>query len=225
MAWLTQSLSSSLGKKVIVSLTGIFLILFLIVHMAGNMALLKHDGGAAFNQYSHFMTTNPLIKAISYVLYLSILIHSIYGVILAIKNRKSRGEHRYAEVNNQSSWASRNMALLGSLIFIFIVIHMKNFWFEYKFGTIDTVTIEGEEYKDLYSVTYAAFKQWWYVAFYIVALIALALHLAHGFQSSFRTLGMSHQKYVPFVKGLGLAYSILIPLLFAIQPLYILFFK
>ncbi|WP_373512806.1 succinate dehydrogenase cytochrome b subunit [Persicitalea sp.] len=133
MSWLTQTLSSSIGKKLIMALTGLFLCTFLIVHMVGNLQLFKPDQGLAFNTYTVFMTTNPFIKTISYGLYALILIHAFDGFYLVYMNRKARSR-TYAKVNNQSTWASRNMGILGTVLLVYLVVHMGDFWYEYKFG-------------------------------------------------------------------------------------------
>lgn len=135
MSWLTKTFSSSLGKKLLMGLTGLFLCSFLVVHMAGNLQLFKNDGGYAFNVYAVLMTSNPFIKTISYSLYALILVHAFYGLYLAYKNRKARPV-QYAQVNKNSSWASRNMAILGTLLLVYIVVHMADFWAQYKFGHI-----------------------------------------------------------------------------------------
>ncbi|MFN4146133.1 MAG: succinate dehydrogenase cytochrome b subunit [Runella sp.] len=138
MSWITQTLTSSIGKKLVMALTGLFLCTFLIVHMVGNLQLFKDDAGLAFNVYAVFMTTNPLIKTVSYGLYALILVHAIEGLWLAYQNRQARGEQRYYVVNGaaNSSWFSRNMAILGTILLVFIVVHMSNFWFQYKFGYV-----------------------------------------------------------------------------------------
>ncbi len=135
MNWVIKMFSSSLGQKFIMALTGLFLCSFLIVHMIGNLQLFKADDGLAFNKYAVFMTTNPLIKVTSYLLYFSILFHAFKGIMLVIKNNKARPV-KYAVQNGaaNSHWTSRSMGLLGTIILVFIVVHMKNFWFEYKFG-------------------------------------------------------------------------------------------
>lgn len=137
MNWVTKTLTSSLGKKITMSLTGLFLCSFLAVHLSGNLQLLKHDSGLAFNQYAVFMTTFPLIKVISYGLYAIILYHAIMGLSLASKNSKAR-KNKYAVSpgNSTSFWASRWMGVLGTIILVFIVVHMSDFWAEYKFGHI-----------------------------------------------------------------------------------------
>ncbi len=226
MHWFSTFINSSLGKKMIMSLTGLFLILFLIVHLIGNLQLLANDGGQQFNLYAKFMTSNPLIKTISYGLYFFILWHSWRGLVLWIQNRKARGV-KYAVANPRAStFASRNMATLGIIIFIFLVIHMWQFWFQMKTGGLEMVTYQDHEpVKDLYTAVDFAFHEWYYVVFYVICMIVLAFHLNHGFQSSFQTLGLNHKKYTPLVKWVGRAYSIVVPLGYALIPIIIYLFR
>jgi len=137
MNWIVSFINSSLGKKLLMALTGLFLTLFLIVHLIGNLQLLKPDNGYAFNTYAVFMTSNPLIKFISYGLYAMILLHAVKGLLLAGSNMNAR-KSKYAvnAGNSTSSWTSRWMGVLGSFILIFIVLHMAGFWFKYKFGEV-----------------------------------------------------------------------------------------
>jgi len=224
MKWIINLFTSSIGQKLVMSLTGIFLITFLPVHLLGNLQLLADDGGESFNVYAKFMTGNPVIKTISYGLYAFILIHTVQGLALWFQNRNSR-ESRYAvKATVNSSWASRNMGPLGMILLIFLIIHLAQFWFKMHWGSIDIVDIDGDKVKDLYGPVYVAFKNIFFVIFYVVCMGFIGLHLSHGFQSAFQSLGLNHKKYTPLIKGLGTAYSILIPLGFAIIPLYFYFF-
>lgn len=216
-------MSSTLGKKVIMALTGLFLITFLIVHLIGNLQLLHDDGGKAFNIYARFMTSNPLIKTVSYLLYASILVHVIWAILLTILNRKARGES-YAITNKSSAWTSRNMGVLGTIIFVFLVIHMRQFWAEMHWGGIPTVNYDGEEVKDLYTVVALAFSEVWYVVLYVVCMAALAFHLWHGFSSAFQTLGLNHLKYNGVIDFVGRTIAIVIPAAFAWIPIEMFFF-
>ncbi|MBN8702836.1 MAG: succinate dehydrogenase cytochrome b subunit [Bacteroidetes bacterium] len=222
-----QFFSSSIGKKVLMSLTGIFLCTFLVVHLIGNLQLFNNDGGVAFNKYSVFMTTFPPIKIISYLLYTSILLHAIFGLVITMANRKARPvKYAVNRPQDNSAWASRNMGILGTVLFVFIVVHMGDFWYEYKFGKIPTVMIEGVEYKDLYAEVAEAFSQKWYALLYVVCMVAISFHLAHGFQSAFQTLGLNHKKYMPLIKNIGIwVFAIIIPALFAAMPIYFAFIK
>ena len=202
------------------ALTGLFLILFLVVHLIGNLQLLKSDEGEAFNIYAQFMTSNPLIKVISYVNYAFILIHIIWSIILTRRNRRARGPEGYAVNRNSSHWTSRNMGILGTFIFIFLVIHLRSFWYEMHWGGIPTATYAGAEYKNLYAVVDSAYANIWFVVLYVVSMALLAFHLFHGFGSAFQTLGWNHVKYNPIIKVVGVAFAIIVPALFALIPVY-----
>jgi len=221
MSWFTNALSSTIGKKVIMSLTGLFLITFLIVHVSGNMLLFKNDGGEAFNLYAEFMTTSPLIKIASYILYSGIILHVIYALILSVKNKQARPVgYKLANPNQNSNWRSRNMGVLGTIVLIFLVIHMRSFWYEMHFGDVPIKSYSGVEVSDLYTVVKAAFGEWWYSLLYVLAMVGLAFHLVHGFWSAFQTLGLSHKKYTPFIKTVALIFAIVVPVLFASMPVY-----
>lgn len=221
--WLINLLTSSIGKKLVMSLTGLFLCSFLVVHLIGNLQLLIPDGGKTFNVYAKFMTSNPLIKFISIGLYAGILLHAVQGLLIAFTNKKTKGSKYAVSTLENGSWMSKNMALLGTLILFFLCVHMGDFWFKMKFtDSLPMATYDGVEMKDLYTRVYAAFSQVWIVIIYLVGLIALALHLWHGFQSAFTTLGLRHKKYTPIIKAMGWGFSVTIPLLYAIIPLWVL---
>ena len=222
MSWVSNFLTSSIGKKLIMSLTGLFLIVFLAVHLIGNLQLLIDDGGRQFNLYAKFMTTNPFIKLTSYGLYAFILLHAIQGILLWLKNKAAKAGG-YAvnktRATNTSAGLAKNMGWLGIIIFVFLLIHMYQFWLQMKLGNVPMATYDGAEVKDLYAPVMAAFNNIGYVVFYVFSMIVIAFHLWHGFQSSFQTLGLNHKKYTPFIQGLGKAYSILVPLGFASIPI------
>ncbi len=226
MNWFSSFITSSIGQKLIMALTGLFLILFLVVHLAGNLQLLQDDGGKAFNVYAYFMTTNPLIKTVSWGLYAFILLHAIQGIMLALKNRKARGAQRYAvQTTANTSFASRNMALMGTLILFFLGVHMGDFWYQMKFtDQVALVTYDGQEYKDLFAKVALTFSQPWYVVIYVLSMLVLGIHLWHGFQSAFQTLGLRHRKYTPLVQWIGKAFAIIVPVLYAMIPLVFYFF-
>jgi len=122
-----------LGKKLIMALTGLFLCTFIIVHLGGNLLLFNNDNGYSFNVYANFLTHFPPIEVVAYILYACILVHALYAIILTVKNRKARPIGYAAANNSPASWSSKNMGLLGSVLFVFIVIHMANFWYQYKY--------------------------------------------------------------------------------------------
>tara|TARA_R110000737_G_C14540103_1_gene478877 strand:+ start:282 stop:917 length:636 start_codon:yes stop_codon:yes gene_type:complete len=207
------------------SLTGLFLILFLVVHLIGNLQLLKDDGGVAFNAYAYFMTNNPLIKTVAYGNYFFIVLHAFMGILIWFKNKAAKGSSYAVRSNAEVTWASKNMALLGTLILAFIFIHMGDFWFKMKMDVVPYIAIEGMDHtvKDLYSQVAHTFDNPLMVAAYVVGLATLSFHLWHGFQSAFQTLGINHPKYTPIIKGLGKLYAVIVPLGFAIIPLYYFF--
>lgn len=209
------------------SLTGLFLCSFLVIHLAGNLQLLREDGGQAFNIYSRFMSTNFIIRSIEVFLFLGFIFHIYDGLYLAYLNRKARGGQRYAvnRPEENSNWSSRNMALLGTILLVFLVIHLYNFFYVARFGELDPVEIEGIEYKNVYTMVVSAFQLWWYVAIYVLSMVALGFHLIHGFASAFQTLGLNHKKYTPAIKAVGYGFSIIISAGFAMLPLYFFFFR
>ena len=223
MTWLTNFLTSSIGRKVIMSLTGIFLILFLTVHLIGNFQLLAGDGGKSFNVYADFMGHNPLIQIISIGNFFFIILHAVIGLLLWFQNSAARPSRYAVESKASSSFTSRNMAWFGTIILVFIIIHLAQFWFKAKFGFAENITYDGTEIKDVYGVVAATFSSLPFILFYVASMVVIGLHLSHGFQSAFQTLGLNHKKYTPIIKGLGLGYSILIPLGFAVIPIIFYF--
>jgi succinate dehydrogenase / fumarate reductase cytochrome b subunit len=202
------------------ALTGLFLCIFLIAHLAGNLQLLdmSPEGQLKFNAYAKFMTTFPPVKVVSYLLYASILFHAFDGFLLAIQNRKARPvKYAYEKPGANSAWYSRQMALLGTLILVFLVIHMKAFWYEMHWGELG---MDADGNKDLYTLVAAAFAQPWYVALYVVMMGVLAFHLLHGFASSFQSLGLNHPRYTPIIKNVGVFFAVVVPIFFALIPVW-----
>jgi succinate dehydrogenase / fumarate reductase cytochrome b subunit len=220
MNWFVKLLTSTIGRKLLMALTGLFLILFLVIHLIGNLQLLKGDEGEAFNVYAKSMTTNPLIVTVSYINYACILIHIIWALLLTIRNRGARGVQGYAVIKNSSPWTSRNMGILGTFILIFLVIHLRGFWYEMHWGGIPTINYGGDEVKNLYATVDTAYSQSWYVGIYVFSMLMLAFHLWHGFASAFQTLGLNHVKYNGFIAFVGKAFAIIVPALFALIPIW-----
>src|SRR5690606_1113568 len=144
----------------------------------------------------------------------------IWSIIITRRNRAARGPVGYALNRNSSHWTSRNMGILGTFIFIFLVIHLRSFWYEMHYGDIPTATYDGQPYKDLYQVVDTAYSSFWFVLLYVVSMALLAFHLFHGFGSAFQTLGLNHVKYDPVIRIVGVAFSIVVPALFALIPVY-----
>ncbi len=192
---------SSIGKKLLMGLSGLFLMMFLLMHLSINALLLVPDGGDTFNAAAHFMATNPLIKIMEPVLAIGFLVHIIWGFMLTIQNRKARGNDRYTSGNKtlSVSWASQNMLILGITILAFLVLHMAHFWVKMKITGDDllshtTITIGGvaTEVENAYALVNYTFSYLWIVVVYVIAGVFLALHLSHGFWSAFQTIGFSN---------------------------------
>jgi len=218
--------TSSIGKKLIMSLAGIFLLSFLVVHLVINLLVLKENTDS-FNLAANFMATNPIIKIMEIVLFGGFFLHMIYGVIVSIQNMLARGNKRYkVTTNNQLSFFSKYMFHTAVVITVFLVIHLADFYFKAKFfHGADEIMINGKTLHDLGALVIAKFQILPYSIFYIVALLILAFHLHHGFQSAFQTLGINHKTYTPFIKAIGVIYSIIVPLGFIIIPVAIYFFN
>ena len=205
-------LSSSVGRKVVMSLSGLFLITFLLVHLGVNLTLFI--GSETFNGASHFMATNPIIQVMQYVLAAGFIFHIAMGIKLELKNRASR-PIKYAKNNAaaNSGWASRNMIYTGVLILLFIVLHLKDFFVKIKFG----------EVHDDYQLVTQLFKNPIYVLIYVIAFLLLGIHLSHGFQSAFTSVGARSPKYLKCVKNLGMLFSYFIALGFSVIAIYFYF--
>ena len=210
--------SSSLGKKYLMALTGLFLCSFLVIHFLGNITL--YTDPVQFNEYTRFMSSNPIIRVMEIVLVAGFLTHIIDAIMLTRANKKAQPV-KYAMDKKQSSWYSRNMGLTGSVILAFLVLHLQSFWYGYKFGSPAYATdSDGLPIKDMYTMVVEAFGEFWYSGIYVVAVTLLGIHLNHGFQSAFQSVGLRHKKYTPTIKMLGTAFSILITLGFVSFPIY-----
>jgi succinate dehydrogenase / fumarate reductase cytochrome b subunit len=213
--------STTLQHKLWMSGTGLFLCFFLVIHLLGNLQLFLPPDKAReqFNWYSHLLAGNIIIEIVAYVLYASIIGHTIYAIMLTVKNAKANGtKYAYDKRGASSVWHSRNMGLLGTIIFLFLIIHFKDFWYQYKFTNLP---LDAKGNKDLYTIVEKAYQQLWYVLVYEVALVALGFHLLHGFYSAARTLGVFHPKYVRWIKVVGWVYTAVITLGFMAMPIYV----
>lgn len=206
---------SSLTKKYVMGLTGIFLIIFLLVHCGLNALVFLGDQGKTFLHAAHFMGTNPLMRTLEIGLVIGFLVHIWDGLYLWYQNRKARPTG-YAKVNasKNSPWYSRSMGLLGTLILIFLIIHLGDFWIPNRGNQFST----GHEI-DLYVKMKEEFQCLWVVIVYILACFSLSWHLLHGFKSAFQSLGLNHNKYNSTISNIGIIFSFLIPAIFAVMPL------
>ena len=195
-------------------LSGLFLCSFLVVHLFINLFLFKQDGGATFDVYGEFMATYPLIRPLEWILFGGFLLHAFVGIWLWITNRQARPQ-RY-EVNRaseNSTLASRIGFITGAFVLVFLVVHVNTFFVKSRFFP---------DGRTMYEIVVQAFQSPVYVGFYVVALVFLAYHLRHGFQSAFQTLGIRFEKYQPLIDAVGVVFWLLIPLAFAALPLYFL---
>ena len=166
------------------------------------------------------MATNWIIRAMEIVLMLGLLLHIVQGARLTFENQAARPEkYAYNNGNANSKWYSRSMGLLGTLLLIFLIVHLSQFWTVSRFTGIPTTDAAGHE--DLYAVMKVTFSNIWFVVLYVLSMISLGYHLLHGFASTFQTLGWNHKKYTPIIKAVGVWFSILIPLIFAAMPVWI----
>lgn len=211
---ITKFYTSSVGRKLLMGLTGFFLCSFLVVHLYLNLFLFKSDGGQTFDAYSEFMATYPLLRPLEIVLFLGFLLHIFIGVWLWIGNRIARPS-RYAvhRPSETSDLSSRVMFWTGVFVFVFLAIHINSFFVRSRFL---------EPTRPMYEIVAETFANPWYDLFYIIALIFLGYHLLHGFQSAFQTFGLRTKKYRRLIDLLALLFWLLIPLCFAAMPLYFL---
>lgn len=207
-------LKSSIGKKVLMGLTGLFLISFLVVHVGINALIFVNDSGVTFNTGAHFMAHNIVIRVLEIGLFAGLILHIIQSLLLTLENKKARPVG-YAKIDGaaNSSWYSRSMGILGSLLLIFLVVHLANFWVPTK------VALFANEEHNTFENLKVVFNEWYFVAIYMVGVIALLYHLLHGFQSAFQSLGLNHKKYTPAIKQIGVWFSIIVCLLFAAMPI------
>lgn len=214
MKW-SEMFTSSIGKKWVMALTGIFLITFLLIHVSINACIWANDGGKMFREVAHFFGGTVVIRIIEVGLIAGFLIHIVQGFVLTFQNRSKRKKGYAVPMGNkESTWYSLSMGLLGTLILFFLIIHLADFWIPNR---SHQGWLLGEEI-DLYAKMKFTFQEEWVVIVYILGCISLAWHLLHGFQSAFRTIGVSNPKYLRLINAAGVAFSIIVPLVFAMMP-------
>lgn len=219
---------TSVGRKNLMAITGLFIIFFLIIHLIGNLILIipdsffpiefwdnvanQHD---MYNAYSHFLVHFWPITIIAWVLYAAIALHIFDAALITWDNWKAKGEKYAVTDNSTSTWISRNMGLLGTIIGFFIVMHMAQFWLQYKVLKVE---------HDLYNLVIETFRVWWMVLLYEIGIIAFGFHIVHGIESSHRSLGIYPKKVMGIIKHIALYFSLIMAVLYAIIPI-ILYFK
>jgi succinate dehydrogenase / fumarate reductase, cytochrome b subunit len=226
MKW-SEFFTSPVGKKLVMALTGISLILFLVVHAGLNACIWANDGGEMFNKAAHFMGSMVVIRILEIGLFAGILLHIIQGYVLTAKNNSRRSVGYAVSYGNAGSkWYSRSMGLLGTLILLFLIMHIYHFWTPSRLGgiasihSLEPVTyMDGREIHNLYAEMLKVFQDnILVVVLYLLGCISLAYHLMHGFQSSFKTLGVHNKRYIALIKGAGYGFAVIVPLVFAMMP-------
>lgn len=224
MKW-SEFFTSSIGKKLVMGLTGIFLILFLVVHVGINACIFADvfdptDNGEIFNRAAHFMAVTIVIRIAEVGLFAGIILHIVQGYMLSAQNQSRRGQAYAVPMGNKGSkWYSRSMGLLGTLILMFLVLHVSQFWWDSRIShNLPAATYDADQH-DLFARMIEVFQNPWMVIIYVLACISLTWHLMHGFQSAFRTIGLHNNRYLKMVNCIGVGFSILIPLVFALMPI------
>ncbi len=216
MKLLSFLFTSSIGRKVLMAVTGLSLVAFLLVHAGINACIFFNDGGETFNHAAEFMAHNWLIRSAEIGLFLGLLLHIVQGLSLTASNTQKRNSKYGASAGNANSkWYSRSMGILGSLLLIFLVMHLKHFWVVSRF----TDAIQETAGSTLFDEMVVVFADPLPVIVYVIGCISLAYHLLHGFQSAFQSMGINHPAYTPIIKSIGAGFSIIVPLVFAAMPI------
>lgn len=211
--------SSSISKKVVMALTGLALFGFLISHLAGNF--LMFAGPKVYNQYSHTLISNPLIYGAEAFLLLVFVYHMVTALMVSYGNLKARPiGYKTQKSLGKSTLSSSTMAITGGIILIFLIVHLYSF----KFGT-DVAPPSADGVRDLYALVVSRFGNPLYSGFYILCMASLGFHLSHALQSSFRTLGVSHPKYLSAIEFCSVSLGITFAILFSVFPIYFGFIK
>jgi succinate dehydrogenase / fumarate reductase cytochrome b subunit len=232
MTW-KHFFTSSLGKKYTMALTGFFLISFLIVHCGINAMIFFNDHGETFNHWGHFMGSNLIIRTMELGLFAFLILHIVQGLMLWQQNNAARPvKYAVNRPGQNSKWYSRSMGLLGTLILLFLVLHLYHFWVPSRFGgmagvhTLETTTLgdyANQEAHNLYREMEIIFANPIVVIIYVLGVASLFWHLLHGFQSAFQTFGLNNRKFTPLIKTIGVLYSVIICVLFALMPVAMYF--
>jgi len=218
---------SSVGKKVIDALTGLALVAFVIIHLIGNLSLLRGDPGP-FNHYAHFWESlGFLLYVVEIGLVIVFLVHTVMGVAVWLDKRKARPEKYKLSADagspSKKTWSSRNMIISGLVLFVFTIVHLVNFKYGPGLSENYIYLTDGQPIRDLYRLVVESFKSEIYVIGYTVAMVLLGLHLRHGFWSAFQSLGVQHPRLVPLIYAAGILIAIVLAAGFILLPVYIYF--
>jgi len=218
MSPLLRFLSSSVGTKILVALTGLGFAAFLVTHLAANLLVLVD--AHAYNEYSHKLTSNPLIYIAEAGLAALFLVHAFKAVFVTLRNRQARGDgyavKKRAGHTSRKTWASTTMILSGLWLLLFVVIHLKTFKFGPWYETPDGM-------RDLTRLVREVYGEPLHVVFYVLSMVVVGLHLSHGLSSAFQSMGLEHPRYNGLIRGTGLTVAIVMGLGFALIPVVIYF--
>lgn len=214
---------SSITKKAIMALAGLFLILFLFVHLTVNLLVLVNDQGETFNRAAHFMVTNPVIQFMQIFLFGGFILHIIMGIVLQIQNWRARPQRYKVEAYSEMSFFSKFMIHTGLIVLAVLVLHLNNFFFQAKLGNIEEVAYGGEVFEDMGKLVLDKFSHFPNVILYVVWLLFLGFHLDHAFHSGLQSLGFNHNKYTPAMFTLSRIIAIILTVGFILIPLVIYF--
>lgn len=207
---------SSIGKKLIMSISGLFLILFLTFHMVMNLTYVFDPDSKVYGTICEILSMG-WVNVVVPILAAGFLVHIIYAFILTIGNRKARGEQRY-EVPNKAktdSWAARNMFVLGVIVLCFIILHLSQFW-----AKMQLQNWLGAEEANPYMLMEAVFGKWWNLCLYLIWFAALWFHLTHGFWSALQTIGWNNQIWFKRWKWICGIYVTIVILGFALVAIF-----
>lgn len=223
-AKLSSVLNSSIGKKVLMSLTGLFLCFFLLNHLYTNLLLYAplfnpEDAGSSFNKASHELVTSILVRTVEIVLFASIIFHVVQAIRLTIANRKARPVGYESGSKAKAGWISKNMGLTGSIILFFLIVHLYNFFLPYRI----TGEVGGDSGITLAKQVTLALANPIYSGLYIIGTLLMGMHLSHGFQSAFQTIGLNNKKYETILKAVGNGYAVLVTVGFISFPIMFYF--
>lgn len=220
MTWLWDFVRSSIGKKLLMSLSGLFFCSFLLVHLSGN--LLLFIDGEKFNAYTSFMSSASINKVLEILMVVLFLTHISTSALLTLENRAARPQKYAMDVSaGKRTFMSSNMFITGSIVLVFLVLHLIGF--KYGDWSNDPVMMANPDNMSMYQLVADRLSNFLYALGYTIAVIVLGFHLNHAFQSAFQTLGLNHKKYTPFIKKVGTFYSIIIALGFASFPVFFFF--
>jgi succinate dehydrogenase / fumarate reductase, cytochrome b subunit len=223
---MSKFLLASIGRKFLMSVTGLFLVIFIAVHLTVNLLLIFDDTGELYNMGAHFMATNPFIRVMEPLLGLGFIIHILWSFLLEYENWKARPV-KYNKKNPgvSSTWTSRNMLILGALVLVFLIIHIINFYWVMRFEphTMQSVVIGGVNMENAYVLVSDMFKgSILYDVFYVIGAVLLGFHLSHGFWSAFQTLGLNNKHWMKRLRFLAVVYAYIVAIGFSVIPVYFL---